>query len=71
MLIVLAALSIGREALGGLMDPRPLDAPYPGLLVNLGAGVINALWATRLLRAGAALRSRHWWLMGGTCEPTC
>jgi cation diffusion facilitator family transporter len=57
VLIVLAALSIGREALGGLMNPRELDAPYVGLLVNLGAGVINALWATRLLRAGAELRS--------------
>lgn len=57
VLIVLAALSIGREALDGLMNPRELDAPYAGLLVNLGAGVINALWAARLLRAGAELRS--------------
>lgn len=57
VLIVLAALSIGREAIGGLLNPRELDVPYAGLLVNLGAGVINALWASRLLRAGAELRS--------------
>ncbi|CAM3674027.1 cation diffusion facilitator family transporter [Deinococcus frigens] len=57
VLIVLAALSIGREAIGGLMNPRELDAPYAGLLVNLAAGVVNALWAARLLRMGAELRS--------------
>ncbi|GGM08776.1 cation diffusion facilitator family transporter [Deinococcus aerophilus] len=57
VLIVLAALSIGREALGAILNPRELDLPYTGLLVNLGAGVLNALWATRLLRAGAELRS--------------
>lgn len=57
VLIVLAALSIGREAIGGLMNPRELDAPYAGLLVNAGAGVINMLWAGLLLRAGAELRS--------------
>ncbi|CAM4445352.1 cation diffusion facilitator family transporter [Deinococcus marmoris] len=57
VLIVLAALSIGREAVGGLMNPRELDAPYAGLLVNAGAGVINMLWAGLLLRAGAELRS--------------
>ncbi|GGL71709.1 cadmium transporter [Deinococcus aerolatus] len=57
VLIVLAALSIGREAVGGLLGPSELNVPYAGLLVNFGAGVINALWATRLLRAGAELRS--------------
>ncbi|MDV6376469.1 cation diffusion facilitator family transporter [Deinococcus arenicola] len=57
VLIVLAALSIGREAIGALMLPRELDVPYAGLAVNLVAGVINAFWAAQLLRAGAELRS--------------
>ncbi|QFP76443.1 cation diffusion facilitator family transporter [Deinococcus sp. AJ005] len=57
VLIVLAALSIGREAIGGLMNPHELAAPYAGLLVNAGASVINMLWAGLLLRAGAELRS--------------
>ncbi|WP_034383918.1 cation diffusion facilitator family transporter [Deinococcus sp. YIM 77859] len=57
VLIVLAALSIAREAVPALQHPRPVDAAPAGLLVNLGASVLNALWAGVLLRAGRAARS--------------
>lgn len=57
VLIVLAAVSIAREAWPALLDPPPVEAPFPGLLVNLGAGVLNAVWAAVLLREGRAVRS--------------
>ncbi|MBZ9712961.1 cation diffusion facilitator family transporter [Deinococcus multiflagellatus] len=57
VLIVLAAVSIAREAWPVLLNPRPVDAPFAGLAVNLGASVLNALWASVLLRQGRALRS--------------
>jgi len=57
VLIVLAALFILREAWDGIIAPRALDAPGPGLLVNAGAGLINAGWAWLLIRAGRAHRS--------------
>jgi cation diffusion facilitator family transporter len=40
-----------------LLDPRPVEAPWSGLLVNLGASVLNGVWAAVLLRAGRAARS--------------
>ncbi|GAA5511841.1 ferrous-iron efflux pump FieF [Deinococcus carri] len=57
VLIVLAAVSIAREAIPALQHPRAVDAAPAGLLVNLGAGVLNALWAGVLLREGRAARS--------------
>lgn len=57
VLIVLAALSIAREAIPALQQPRPVEAAPTGLLVNLGASVLNALWAGVLLRTGRAARS--------------
>ena len=57
VLIVLAALAIVREALPGLTQPKAVEAPLLGLLVNIGAGAINAAWAGVLLRQGRALRS--------------
>lgn len=57
VLIVLAAVSIAREAIPALLAPKAVDAPYVGLLVNLGASAINAVWATLLLRTGRASRS--------------
>ena len=68
VLIIVAALFIFREAYHGLMDPRILDAPIQGLLVNIGATAVNGLWATVLVRQGRALKSpalvadgRHLW----------
>lgn len=57
VLIVLAAVSIAREALPALQSPRPVDAPLPGLAINLGATVLNGLWASVLLRSGRLARS--------------
>ncbi|SEJ63637.1 cation diffusion facilitator family transporter [Deinococcus reticulitermitis] len=57
VLIVFAALSILRVAVPGVLNPEPVDAPWVGLGVNLGASLINAVWAGVLLRAGRAARS--------------
>lgn len=57
VLIVLAALSILRVAVPEIMSPRPVDAAWVGLGVNLGASVINLFWALVLLRSGKAARS--------------
>ncbi|MFT2719423.1 cation diffusion facilitator family transporter [Deinococcus sp. A31D244] len=61
VLIVLAAAAIVREALPALLNPATLPEQaglgLAGLGVNLGAGVLNAVWASVLLRQGRALRS--------------
>lgn len=57
VLIVLAAVSIVREALPALQQSRALDAAPAGLLVNLGATLLNAGWAGVLLRTGRTSRS--------------
>jgi cation diffusion facilitator family transporter len=57
VLIILAALSIFREAYFGVLSPRMPDAPALGLAVNGVASVINAAWANFLIRKGRALRS--------------
>ncbi|GBF04967.1 cation diffusion facilitator family transporter [Deinococcus aerius] len=57
VLIVLAAASIAREAWPVLLHPRPVEAPWAGLLVNVGASALNGVWAAVLLRAGRAARS--------------
>lgn len=57
VMIILAALLILREAWQGFQAPRSLDAPALGLAINMGAGVLNALWARLLIRRGGALRS--------------
>lgn len=57
VLIVLAALLIIQEAVGALGAPKPMDAPVAGLAINAVAGVVNAVWATILIRVGRAHRS--------------
>lgn len=56
-MIIVAALLIMREAWHGFQAPRVLDAPALGLAINMGAGVLNAVWAVLLIRRGRALRS--------------
>ncbi len=56
-LIALAAGAILLEAWGALFSPRAIAWNDPGLLVNALAGVINALWATVLIRQGRKLKS--------------
>jgi cation diffusion facilitator family transporter len=57
VLIVVAALVIVVEAIPAVLAPRLPDAPALGLAINLLAGVINAVWAAMLIRAGRAYRS--------------
>lgn len=57
VLIVVAALSILREAYFALLDPNPLEAPVEGLAVNGLASVINGVWCYALFRFGKAWRS--------------
>ncbi|MCJ2032809.1 cation diffusion facilitator family transporter [Methylobacterium sp. J-068] len=56
-LIIVAAILILRESFQGLLDPKPLDAPFTGLMVNLVATAINGGWAIWLLARGRAWRS--------------
>lgn len=57
VLIVVAALLIVAEAIPAILSPKLPETPVLGLAVNLVAGIINAIWAYTLIRAGAALRS--------------
>jgi cation diffusion facilitator family transporter len=57
VMIIIAALVILREAYHGYMDPVALDAPVEGLLVNLGATVINGFWAWILVSRGRTHKS--------------
>ena len=55
--VVLAALSIFREAYEGLINPRLLDIHWLGLSLNAAAGILNGLWAAMLVSHGKRLRS--------------
>lgn len=57
VMIIIAALFILREAYEGFLNPRALDAPLEGVLINAGATAINACWAYILVRQGRRLRS--------------
>ncbi len=57
VLIVLAALLILREAWDAYLVPRTLEAPAMGIAINGVATVINAVWATHLIRRGREKRS--------------
>jgi cation diffusion facilitator family transporter len=57
VLIVIAALSIFREAYLAFLEPRTLNQPTQGLLVNGAATAINAGWSYLLVRQGRARRS--------------
>ncbi|UPG72589.1 cation diffusion facilitator family transporter [Roseomonas gilardii subsp. gilardii] len=57
VLIVLAALSILREAWLGFLSPTPVAAPLIGMVINAAATVLNGVWAMVLLRAGRARQS--------------
>ena len=57
VLIIVAALLIITQVWSTLQNPQPLTAPWEGLAVNGGAALINAVWATLLIRKGRAARS--------------
>lgn len=52
VMIIVAALMILKEAYYGFMNPVALDAPIEGLLVNLGATLLNGFWAWILITRG-------------------
>ena len=56
-LIVVAALLIVAEAVPAVLAPKPIEAPAAGLAINFLAGVVNAVWAFVLIRAGRRHRS--------------
>ena len=56
-MIILAALLILHHAWEVWRDPQPLEQPWVGLAVNAGATVLNAAWASVLLRSGRRRRS--------------
>lgn len=57
VMIILAALLILRETYAGFLEPRALDAPIQGLLVNGVATAVNALWSWVLISRGRRERS--------------
>ena len=57
VLIIVAAVSILREAYFAFLDPKMLDAPVEGLLVNGLASVVNAGWCWFLIAEGRKRRS--------------
>lgn len=57
VLIVVAALTILREAYFGIMAPKPFTASLEGLLVNGLASVINGVWCWMLIHQGRRSRS--------------
>jgi cation diffusion facilitator family transporter len=57
VLIVLAALLILHEAYQAYLAPRILDAPWPGVALNLLASCLNGVWAVLLLGQGKRHRS--------------
>jgi len=57
VLIVIAAVSILREAYLALLEPRSAEFAPMGLALNAGASVINAIWGATLMRIGRRRRS--------------
>jgi cation diffusion facilitator family transporter len=57
VLILAAAVMIGREAWTTFLTPRAIEQPFEGLAVNLLASVINGAWCWVLLREGRKRRS--------------
>jgi cation diffusion facilitator family transporter len=57
VLIVIAAIAILQKAYFGFVEPRPIQAPAIGLLINGLATAINAFWCWLLFRSGRRHRS--------------
>ncbi len=56
-LIMVAALFIVREAYAALINPRDLNAPVLGLVLNGAATVLNGAWSAFLINRGRKWRS--------------
>lgn len=57
VMIIVAALLILNEAYHAFMSPTALTAPLNGVLVNLGATVVNGAWAWVLVTYGRRNKS--------------
>ncbi|MDB5650192.1 MAG: cadmium transporter, partial [Hyphomicrobiales bacterium] len=57
VLIIIAAGLILREAWGGFLAPKAIEAPIVGLLINSVASATNAVWSFVLIRYGRRYRS--------------
>ncbi len=57
LLVIIAAITIMREAWFGFLDPHLPDDPWQGMLLNGLATIINAVWCWYLLRLGRSYRS--------------
>ena len=57
VMIIVAAVLIIEEAYKGFLNPRPLDAPLEGLLVNGVATAINGFWCWMLIAQGRRHKS--------------
>jgi len=57
VMIILAALLILVEAYEGFRQPIVLDAPIAGIAINIGATLINGLWAFILIKYGRRQKS--------------
>ncbi len=57
VLIVVAALLIIAQVWQSLRVPVPLQQPWEGLAINGAAAVVNAVWATILIRSGRTEKS--------------
>lgn len=57
VLVVLAALTILREAYFSALDPTTITAPVEGILINAAASILNGAWSFLLIRKGREWRS--------------
>ncbi|WP_134680180.1 cation diffusion facilitator family transporter [Paracoccus ravus] len=57
VMIIVAALLILRESFHAFQNPRVLDAPLEGLLINIAASCLNGWWCWVLISRGRKLRS--------------
>lgn len=57
VLVIVAAITILREAWLGFLDPQMPTDPWQGMLLNGAATVLNTLWCWVLLRIGRRHRS--------------
>ncbi|MGO9391769.1 cation diffusion facilitator family transporter [Rhodoblastus sp.] len=56
-LIIVAGVTILKEAYEGFLAPKPIDAPLLGIAVSSIATVMNAAWSYVLIRTGRSQRS--------------
>ena len=69
-MIIVAAIMIMSKAYSALKQGVVLESPGLGIVINAGATVINAAWASLLINRGKSLRSPDCRQTAGTLPPT-